>query len=125
MKNRAIGLFDEAIKKLNEADQELSRPEEDVVSYLVCRNAQAAIENFLKGYLLQNGIEPGNSENIQALYEKCMSINPRFKEVDLSEFKCKAYKADSRSCTDTGKVSNCLNIAGDLNLFFRREKIYS
>ena len=125
MKNRAIGLFDEAIKKLNEADHELSRPEEDVVSYLVCRNAQAAIENFLKGYLLQNGIEPDNSKNIQGLYEQCMGVNPRFKQVDLSEFKCKAYKPDSRACNDTEKVSNCLNIAGDLNHFFKKEKIYS
>ncbi len=42
-------------KKLNEASNELYRPEEDVVSYLVCKNSQYAIENYLKGFLLKNG----------------------------------------------------------------------
>ena len=43
--------FASAQEKLNEAKKELFRPEEDLVSYLVCKNSQHAIENYLKGYL--------------------------------------------------------------------------
>ena len=42
--------FAAALEKLNEAKKELFRPEEDIVSYLVCKNSQHAIENYLKGY---------------------------------------------------------------------------
>ena len=43
MKTKANNLFDEAIEKLNEASEELFRPEEDVVTYAICKNAQFAI----------------------------------------------------------------------------------
>ena len=52
MKNRARALFKDAINKVKEADEELCRPEEDVVSILVCKKSQRASESFLKGYLL-------------------------------------------------------------------------
>lgn len=54
MKTKANKLFDEAIEKLNEASEELFRPKEDVVTYAICKNAQFAIKNYLKGFLLKN-----------------------------------------------------------------------
>ena len=53
MKKRAIQQFEIAKNKLNNANEELFKPEEDVVSYLVCKNSQYAIEAYLKGYLNQ------------------------------------------------------------------------
>ncbi len=50
MKAKDNRFFDHATKKLNEANLELHRPEEDVVSFLVCKNSQYAIENYLKGF---------------------------------------------------------------------------
>ena len=124
MENKAIRLFSEAIKKLQEANEELCRPEEDVVSYLVCKNSQNAIEKFLKGYLLGKGIDPQNYKNINSLYEQCVAINPKFKDLDLSDFTCKSYAPDSRSCSGTEKVSKCYEIAGNLNAFFRKEQVF-
>ena len=60
MEIKAKKLFEEAVDKLNAANKELYRPEEDIVSYSVCKNSQHAIENFLKGYLLKRGIETDN-----------------------------------------------------------------
>lgn len=123
MENKALDLFHEALKKLQEANEELCRPEEDVVSYLVCKNSQNAIENFLKGYLLSRGIDPQDYENINNLYEQCVAVNPKFKSLDLSGFTCKTHTRDSRSCSGTEKVSKCYEIAGNLNAFFRKERV--
>lgn len=122
MENDSTKLFNEAVKKLHEANEELCRPEEDVVSYLVCKNSQVAIENFLKGYLLSKGIDPQDYKNINNLYEQCVAINPRFGDLDLAGFTCKTHALDSRSCSGTEKVSKCYEIAGSLDAFFRKEK---
>jgi HEPN domain-containing protein len=123
MKAKAYKLFDEAVEKLHEANEELFRPEEDVVSYAVCKNAQFAIENYLKGFLLNNDKDPSNYKTIESLYEQCKSINKKFEEIDLSNFSCKSHKIDSRYCSEVSKVSNCFDIADNLDTFFRREKI--
>lgn len=124
METKARGLFEEAFKKLEAAGEELCRPEEDVVSYLVCKHSQVAIENFLKGYLLKNNIDPEDYGNINSLYEKCLELNNSFREIDLSDFTCKSYKPDSRSCTSISKVSGCYEIAGNLNSFLKKEKVF-
>ena len=58
MENEAIKFFVNAAQKLNQANKELFKPEEDIVTYLVCKNSQYAVENYLKGYLFKEGIKP-------------------------------------------------------------------
>jgi len=123
MKAKDNKFFDHAIEKLNEANQELYRPEEDMVSFLVCKNSQYAIENYLKGYLLQQGVEPGNYKTIDVLFEECKKFNKNFEKVNLSEFDCKAQSMDERNCNEIPKVSNCFKIAESLDNFLRTEKI--
>jgi HEPN domain-containing protein len=123
MKTQANKLFFDAVERLNEASEELFRPEEDVVTYAICKNAQFAIENFLKGFLLKNEIDPSDYKTIEELYEQCKSINKKFEEIDLTEFGCKSHTIDSRFCNEVSKVSNCYDIADSLDTFFRREKI--
>jgi len=125
MKDKANKLFDDAIEKLNEANEELFKPKEDVVSYMVCKNAQYAVENYLKGFLLQNGVNPDDYKTIDNLYEQCKIINKNFKKVDLSDFDCKSLKMDSRYCEEVSKVSNCFAAADNLDTFLRQEKIIS
>jgi len=123
MEEQAKNLFNEAIKKLNEANEELYRPEEDIVSYLVCKNAQNAIENYLRGFLLKNGNDPSSHQTIEALYQQCIIINKNFKKVNLADFACKSHNTDLRFCTEISEVSNCINIAENLDAFLRSEKI--
>ncbi|MGB8704602.1 MAG: HEPN domain-containing protein [Gillisia sp.] len=125
METKARGLFKEAFQKLEAANEELCRPEEDVVSYLVCRHSQIAIENFLKGYLLKNNIEPKENETVSSLYNKCLELNHKFREIDLTNFTCKSYKPDSRSCSSIPKVNGCFEVAGSLNSFLEKEKTFS
>ena len=110
MKAKDNKFFDHAVDKLNEANQELYRPEEDMVSFLVCKNSQNAIENYLKGYLLQQGVEPGNYKTIDVLFEECKKFNKNFEKVDLSDFDCKSQSMDKRSCNeffDQGSIKRC------------------
>ncbi len=123
MKSKANKLFEDAIGKLNEASEELFRPEEDVVTYSVCKNAQLAIENYLKGFLLQNDIDTSNYKTIDALYEECIKVNKKFEKIDFSELRCQSNKIDATYCNEVSKVSNCFDIADSLDTFLRQEKI--
>ena len=123
MERKAIKHFVNAQNKLKEAKQELFRPEKDIVSYLVCKNSQIAVEDYLKGYLVKNGINIDNLETIDSLYNQCVVINPNFKKVNLSDFQCKAHDVDSRFCNEIPIVTNCFDAADNLDTFLRKEKI--
>ena len=123
MKAEAYKLFDEAVQKLNKANEELYRPEEDVVTYSVCKNSQIAITNYLKGYLLINGKDPNRYPTIKSLYEQCKLINKKFEEIDLSDFGCKSHRLDSTYCNELSKVRKCFDTADNLDTFLRREKV--
>jgi HEPN domain-containing protein len=109
MKAKANQLFDKAIEKLIEANEELCRPEEDVVSFMVCKNAQFAIENFLIGFLLHNAVVPNSKSTINELYEQCRAIDCR-----------SHHELNGRSCSETKKVSKCLQTADQLESFLRK-----
>jgi HEPN domain-containing protein len=123
MKTKANKLFEEASRKLNEANEELFRPKEDIVSFSVCKNAQIAVKNYLKGFLLQNNVDPEQFTSVEDLYQACVTINKDFKKVDLSDFECKSHNMESRYCNEVSKVSNCFSSADNLDTFLRKEKI--
>ncbi len=123
MGTKAKEYFATALEKLNEAKEELFRPEEDMVTYMVCKNSQYAIENYLKGYLLKNGVDVEDCDSIDSLYNQCLIINKNFEKVDLSDFQCRALHLNSQYCTEIPKVSNCFDAADNLDTFLRREKI--
>ncbi|MDV7138030.1 HEPN domain-containing protein [Maribacter sp. TH_r10] len=125
MEEKAKKLYEEAVLKLKEANFELCRPEEDVVAQLVCSNAQSAISNYLRGFLLENGIESSSKDSIDSLYEQCKIINDHFSEVHLTGFECNAHKDESRFCNESTRFSRCFDIADSLDTFLRREKIIS
>ena len=123
MEDKAKRLYETAIQKLKEANDELCRPAEDVVSFMVCQNSHIAIENYLKGFLIENGIEPEASASVDSLYEQCKAMNRNFDKVNLSGFECEAHQLDSRFCNGVTNVSRCYDIADSLDTFLREEKI--
>ena len=123
MNDQANKLFDEAIEKLKEANEELCRPEEDIVSFVVCKNSKFAIENFLKGFLLQRNIEIDHYKTIDDLYAQCLKLNRKFEKINLSDFGCSSDQIDASYCDDVTKVSNCYNSAAKLDAFLREENI--
>tara|TARA_R110000787_G_scaffold17143_3_gene54115 strand:+ start:13472 stop:13846 length:375 start_codon:yes stop_codon:yes gene_type:complete len=123
MKERAKALFKEAIKNVSEANEELCRPQEDVVSIMVCKKSQLAVNDFLRGFLLQQGVEPKIDMTLEELYKGCLTINPNFKKVDLTNFDCRSVNMNSKDCNDVSKVSECFITASNLDTFLREEKV--
>ena len=123
MKTRSDAFFKEASKKLETAKEELFKPAEDIVSYSVCKNAQFAIENFLKGYLTKSNIDLVPNETISSLFEKCVSIDENFKTIDLNAIGCKNHAIDSRYCSEISTVSSCFDTADSIDTYLRKNKI--
>lgn len=123
METKAQELLKNASTKLFEANKELMRPEEDVVSFVICKNAQFAIENYLKGYLFKNGFNADNLQTIEELHKECININPKFKNVDLSEINCKSGKTAEKYCYEVSKVSKCFDVANSLDTLLKEEKV--
>ncbi len=122
MEAKSRELYKEGYARLSDANRELFKPEEDVVSYLVCKNAQFAVESYLKGYLLKNGVEIDQHDSIGDLYQACREINPRFEKISLSDFSCQHVKlGNARYCNEVSKVSHCFQAANDLDSFLREE----
>jgi HEPN domain-containing protein len=74
----------EADEMLHTAEEELCRPEEDVVHYNVCKHAYKAIEKYMTGYLIQHGEHIQNSTSIKELLNSCRKIDPNFNNLDLN-----------------------------------------
>ncbi|MCF6223175.1 MAG: HEPN domain-containing protein [Flavobacteriaceae bacterium] len=123
MDEKSKNHFQTAKENLKDANEELFKPKEDVVSYLVCKNSQKAIENYLKGYLSLRGFETNTDENLQNLLDRCKSLDSKFNQVDIETIDCKAEKMDSKYCQDVDKVSSCFDTADSLDTFLRRLKV--
>jgi HEPN domain-containing protein len=115
--------FKIAKENLKNANDELFKPEEDVVSYLVCKNSQFAIENFLKGYLTLRGFETNENETLESLLDRCKLLDNKFNNVDINTIECRTNNIDSRYCQEVKKVSSCYDVADGLDTFLRKLKV--
>ncbi len=120
MKSRSSAFFKEATKNLQLAKNELFKPSEDIVTYSICKNAQFAIENYLKGFLINNEVEITKNETIATLYNKCITIDKNFKNIDINTIGCKDHAIDSRYCSEINSVSACFDTADNIDTYLRK-----
>lgn len=123
MENKEGKFFEDAMTNLKEANEALLKPEEDVVSYLVCQKSQHAIENYLKGYLVKNDIDPSQFDSIESMYHECVRLNKEFEKVDLNNFTCTYIDQDMAYCNQFKEVNHCFELADGLDTLLRKEKI--
>ena len=121
---RTGAFFKKATDKIKEAEFELNKPGSDYIGYSVCRNAQFAIENFLKGYLVKNDIDIELSDTIASLYEKCIKVDERFKNIDINGFRCKNLAIASKHCTDYNVLSSCFDSVERIESFLKENKVF-
>lgn len=69
-----------------EALNELNRPAEDVVPFMVCQSARKSVSHYLMGFLLEHGGVFKAGESLEDLLEKCLELDPEFENLDLSMF---------------------------------------
>ncbi len=84
--------LDQAAELFDAAKEELCRPEEDVVPYMVCNNAYRSVTKYLNGYLLKNGIEIHHSMSLQVLLNLCRDVDPKFNDLDLSSMMSETWR---------------------------------
>ena len=75
--------YDQADELYQNAQEEYSRPEEDVVPYSVCRGAYKAVNKYLTGYLMKNGMDVHASMSLETLLSHCKEINNEFHNLNL------------------------------------------
>ena len=79
-------LLERADSYLNKAKEEFQKPEEDVVPYSICKNANEAILNYLSSFLLSNAREIPQSRSIKDLLLICREVESEFNNLHLSPF---------------------------------------
>ena len=103
-------------KMLQLAQDEVNRPEEDVVSLSVCKGTKLTLDLFISAFLLKNNVDPTSLNGIVERYEKCLIIDPTFDKIDIYQLDCMDEKGcdASRYCLSVKKVNDCLKIAEDI-----------
>lgn len=95
--------LDQADELFMTAQEELSRPEEDVVPYMVCRNAFKSVNKYLTGFLLKHGMEIHASMSLEVLLDRCREIDPRFNSLNLDPLYSTSEQEDVWMDMDTVK----------------------
>ena len=101
-------IFEQGDQFLDLAQEEMNRPAEDVVSYMVCRSVRASISHYLKGFLLENKVAFSEDEALDVLLEKSQTIDSNFKNIDLSPLK---FTKDYEYSAEIDQMGACINIA--------------
>lgn len=84
MNNQAIQETLRMAKHFQEsAFDELARPEEDVVHYMVCQSAHHSALQYLKAYLLTKEVELIEHPSLNELIRHCKLIDPKFDKLQI------------------------------------------
>jgi len=99
-----------AFETLRIAEQELQRPNEDVVALCACQCTRISAEGFFRSYLLSKSPEKNENESLSDLLDECAKLDSHFSTIDLSCFNCKntnEKECDKKYCLSVDKVNEC------------------
>jgi len=112
-------LFEEATEMLDSINQEINRPVEDSVGYLICQRAKHSVGKLLSSFILSKGGSLGEDDDLtpSILLEKCTEIDPAFKNIPISTLNvCNKDNYEDRAvyCLSPEKALSCLQVANQL-----------
>ncbi len=79
-----LAAYNRAEESYLSAKEEMNRPEEDIVPYLVCERCQLAISLYLQGYLHHAGINFSQEAELSELVDLVMLQDEKFKVINRS-----------------------------------------
>lgn len=123
MDKKARDYISKGSQKLHEADQELYKPEEDVVSLVICRSTKDSIENYLKGYLTLRGFDIVDGQTLGDLMERCRMLDSKFRSINIEEIDCRNVKNPDLHCQEIEKFGACYEVADKLDTLLRKKGI--
>lgn len=103
--------FEHAEELIEAAQNELNRPAEDVVPFMVCHNAREAIADYFKGYILRQDAQYNEDDSLEDLLHQCQAIDLRYEEFDLSPFN---FKRDEAYSAEFGRMKCCIELAQEI-----------
>ena len=114
MNNLALEkLINEANLLLVRAEEELQKPQREMVSFAACQTAKLSMFSLLKAYLVKHKIEVAETDNLVHLYDKCKKYNAAFTDIDIQKMGCvSGTHCDMEEyCMETGYVIECVEKA--------------
>lgn len=114
--NHAKEIYCQANERLSQIEEELNRPEEDVMTFSVCHQTRAIIGELFKSFLSYKEVDYANAQDIEALQELCARLNPGFASLELKDMYCYPGNLDGMEgyCMDLERVRICLGKARQL-----------
>jgi hypothetical protein len=101
-----------ASQQLQNAENELNRPHEDVVTLSACQNVRNSMRDMMRLYLSARSIASDPNSSLSELMGSCIRANRAFIEVDISNIECKGLghsQCDGKYCLAIENVACCLN----------------
>jgi HEPN domain-containing protein len=114
MNNLALEkLINEANLLLVRAEEELQKPQTEMVSFAACQTAKLSIFKLLKAYLIKHKVDVNGSDNLVHLYDKCKKYNAAFIEVNIPKMDCvSGSHCDMEEyCMESNYVIDCVDKA--------------
>ena len=107
----------QACQELLNAETELNRPMEDVVTLSACQSVRNSMKQIMEIYLTGQSVEIKGNASLHDLHDSCLKINRSFADVDLSNIECKGTDhahCDGKYCLTIENVNNCITAANQL-----------
>ena len=123
MDDKAKAHFTKGEEEFRRADREMYKPEEDIVSLVVCRGTLGSIENYLKGFLALRGFETRNDENVGDLMERCRMLDKKFNSIRIEAIDCRNQTGSDLHCEEIEKLGACYQVADQLDTLMRKKGI--
>lgn len=123
MDKKAEQFFSKGSRKLQEGNQELYKPEEDIVSLVICRSTIGSIENYLKGFLTLRGFDIEEDQTLADLMERCRMLDPKFHSIKIEEIDCRNVQDPDLHCEELEKFGACYEVADQLDTLLRKKGI--
>ena len=105
-----------ASNDLSRIEQEMARPNQDVVTHSLCYMVRSSISNLLTAYLLSLDKSPSEEESLESLIQKCRQTDSAFDEIDFSPLACKCMTVEQKDeayCLSLPptQIESCTHIA--------------
>jgi len=123
MDDKAKKHFSRGENEFRQADREMYKPEEDIVSLVVCRSTLGSIENYLRGFLTLRGFETNDDETLGHLMKRCRMLDKKFNSIRIEEIDCRNEKDPDLHCEEIEKLGACYQVADRLDSLMREKGI--
>lgn len=76
-------VHNQAEEYLNAAEEGLLKPEEDIVPYMICRNAYKSIQSYLTWFLMNRDLKYNPKITLKDLLMDCRKYDAKFNDLHL------------------------------------------